>query len=251
MEIFVAGRSLGIEIEFLDSLDDYIVPTSAAFTLTDDTGAVLDSGDITNITSSTHVLSIDAAHNNISTPQGFRQITVVYVDDQGNTRDIEKAYILESVNSLQPGVNSFKSAGQMIVAATNLAGVKSITSGELSDVRLALRQAYKNISRLNVRIRKKDNVLVSSTAELTATDLAELSPARLQRLVDAQLLEANFLIGGNPMEQRRRDGVMSESIGEVSQFFRTSKPLTLPVCREAAQMLEGLIVTQSVGLGRS
>ena len=107
----------------------------------------------------------------------------------------------------------------------------------------ALSQAWQNIDALSVNIDALSGT-VTRTGDLTASDLADLEtnqPRVFRALLSAQMLEADFLAGGNPVEQRRRDGMLSNSVGESAQFYRTSKPLVLPVCREAAVALRGII----------
>jgi len=229
---------------------EYITPISASYSITDEDGQVLVPDTIITPTEFSHLIVVDAASNTITEPQGYRQITVVFTDEKGVTHDIEKAYIIESVNSLIMGENSFKSMGSLIIAASNISGVETLHDSELSDVKVALRQAYSNISRLSVNIRKKNRDIILTTTDLSAADLLELKPNYLARLVQAQIVEANHLLGGNPMEERRQSGILSESVGEVSQFFRTKKPLTSPVCREALEILGILLAPSSKRLGR-
>ncbi|GAL22948.1 hypothetical protein JCM19235_1249 [Vibrio maritimus] len=51
------------------------------------------------------------------------------------------------------------------------------------------------------------------------------------------MLEAEHLLGGDGTEDLRAKGVMSYTVGEVKQFFRTSKPLDLVVSKHALRYI--------------
>ena len=252
MEAFVAGNNLGIEIEFIDSTGTYITPVSARYTLTDAEGTEIISTTAFVPTEPTHVLSIDAASNTLTGVmiQGYRQINVLYEDEKGSTLSTDFAYIIEASNSLVAGQNSFASLGLLMISATNLSSVDEVVEGELSHVRVALRQAYRNISRLSIYLKLGETIYTRSD-ELTHPDLALIPSADRQLLIDAQITEANFLLGGNPMEQRRRDGIMSQSVGETSEFYRTKKPLVTPVSRDTMNILSRLLDIKTRSIGRA
>jgi hypothetical protein len=68
-------------------------------------------------------------------------------------------------------------------------------------------------------------------------------------LLKAQIIEANFLLSDQTPEKQRLAGLLSHSAGESAHFYRTTKPLELPVCRAAALALKGIIsyVTRIAG----
>lgn len=63
------------------------------------------------------------------------------------------------------------------------------------------------------------------------------------------MIEANARLGGTDVSDLRREGLMSATVGEVSQMFRPSKPLVLPISHRALQVLAGYI-TWSVRASR-
>ena len=86
-----------------------------------------------------------------------------------------------------------------------------------------------------------DSYNKGSTRELIDADIGLLQPKTYQRLLRAQVIEADDVLGGNPIEARRRLGLISDSAGESAHFFRTSKPLNLPCCRGAIDELRGIV----------
>ena len=252
METFVAGNNLGIEIEFMDSTGTYLTPVSARYTLTDADGVELIASTDFFPDEPTHVLEILADKNTLGVGivQGYRQISVLYEDDNGSTLSTDFAYIIEATSSLVAGQNSFASLGLLMISATNLSRVEEIVEGDLPEVRVALRQAYRNISRLSMYFKIGDEIYTRSD-QLTHPDLVLIPTADRQLLMDAQITEANFLMGGNPMEQRRRDGIMSQSVGETSEFYRTKKPLVTPVSRDTINILSRLLDIKGRSIGRA
>jgi hypothetical protein len=71
-------------------------------------------------------------------------------------------------------------------------------------------------------------------------------PPRFQNaLKRAQMLEANSILGGNQIADKRRDGIISETIGESKIFLNNRPPLRTPVTREALEALYGYLYYQS------
>lgn len=71
-----------------------------------------------------------------------------------------------------------------------------------------------------------------------------------QILMKAQLLEASAILEADQTLAMRRKGIMSTSVGESSQFFRTSKPLELPMISQKAIGLIKPYLRWSVAVGR-
>jgi len=238
METFIADRDLDVEIQYSDSEGTAITPVSASYSLIDEMGTAILDGVVLAPSAPTETITVLGVNNALlpSAVRGYRELTVTYVDDQGKVRDFNKTWLIESRTTLSPGLTSFATNGSMILTAVGLAEVEEFLNAPVKEQMVSLHQAYRNIAQLPVLITINEKVY-TSTAELDAPTLASLGRLNLDTLKTAQVIEANFLLGGNPMEQRRRDGILSESIGEVSQFFRTSKPLVMPVCREAARVL--------------
>lgn len=208
---------------------------------------------------------------------GYRIFGIFTLGDQGQeTGKIFYEVIVESSNQLQPLVNSFASWGELIMVSRTLAGMTAFScctftgaadttgiGGEGNAPLLAaLINAYHNIGYVNVDfcpprhrsryhsqshmwdhegIFESDIDRVVSTRQLTPELWAKLRPDQREKLIRAQVIEANFLMSGNTPEKQRLAGLLSHSAGESAHFYRTSKPLELPVCRATANALKGII----------
>ena len=53
----------------------------------------------------------------------------------------------------------------------------------------------------------------------------------------AQLYEADQILKGDPVGDKRRAGVVSETIGEAKMFFNARPPLRLALCVQAMETL--------------
>lgn len=184
--------------------------------------------------------------------------------------------IVEASNQLRPLVNSFATWGQLMLVqrtmpnmtgfqcCTSLSGAGAVGEAGESNAQLvaALITAWHNIAQVNVnfcppndRVRYHDQshmwdhegifdtlgTLIRSTRQLTPELWEKIKPWQRDALIRAQLIEANYLLSGNTPEKQRISGLLSHSAGESAHFYRTSKPLDLPVSRETAKSLKGII----------
>jgi hypothetical protein len=184
--------------------------------------------------------------------KSYRRVDVDVIDEAGKSHLIEIVYFVVSGESLQMAVNSFASLPTILVTASEMIHMKVFHFAKKEDQVSALVQAWNNLGQLPVRfedLQGTDSYEKGSTRELIDLDIKSLSPKTFARLVRAQIIEADDVLGGNPIEARRRLGLISDSAGESAHFFRTSKPLNLPCSRAAIDELRG-IVNWSISIGR-
>jgi len=144
---------------------------------------------------------------------------------------------------LQRGINSFASYAQALEELGNMPTVSMAQASTRTQLKRALLQSWANIGALTVDF---ENDLYS-TSQFTDQELDLLTPFQQKQLLQAQIIEADFLLGGNPIEMRRRMGLMSDSAGESAHFMRPTKPVVLPVCRDAAFALTPYIRYTAIG----
>jgi hypothetical protein len=73
---------------------------------------------------------------------------------------------------------------------------------------------------------------------LTPAQLAKLYVPMLDGLKKAQLVEADEILNGDPSIKARQRGLISETVGESSQFYRQGMPLDLPIAPAAMKYLQ-------------
>ena len=141
------------------------------------------------------------------------------------------------------GDNSFGTLAQLQAVMIDMPGVEKLKAADHTSQQQALSQAFFNMDALRVTVYNgvESFYRVGDMDEADMELLEAYDARQWSSLKRAQVIEANFLLGGNPVEDRRRMGLISDSTGESAHFFRTSKPLILAVSRECAQTLRGII----------
>lgn len=193
--------------------------------------------------------------------RAFAQVVIRFWSEEGDVLFEEvQELVLESDTVLRPGHNSFATYPDLVLESMNRADLSAFSAASKEEKTAALITAYYNIGRLSVSFRGNARNrhpllpperlnLVASTVDLTAEDIAVLPNSVQRQLLQAQLIEAEDLLGGNPIERQRLAGLLSHSAGESTHFYRTTKPLELPVNRKTAQALWG-IISYAVRIGR-
>lgn len=183
----------------------------------------------------------------------FATLELAYHDDSNNHfASAEIDLVMASGTTLVSGLNSFAKFPDLFLASYDLVGLDAFKLAQKEDQIIALVNAYYNIGKLRLEFNEPNTLRsagVISSSTLTAIDLLALQPQDRVRLLHAQLIEADFLLGGDPIEMQRRTGLLSHAAGESTHFYRTSKPLELPVSRKTAEALRGLI-TYAIRTGR-
>lgn len=238
MERVIAGQSLAIQVDFESAEGEFFTPSVCLYTVKDAEDSILVDKEAISPESPTHILIISAEVNALDPEEksDYRAVTVEYEDELGRSFTRFFHYVIEQTNTVETGVTSFGTMGSMMIQATRMPGMDEVLESEPYQVMRALAGAYFNIGRMSIDL-SLNGKRFSSTLDMTSEDIAAMSDQMRQRFIQAQLVEADFLLGGNPVEMRRRMGLLSESVGEVSQFFRTARPLILPVCNECASIL--------------
>ena len=187
---------------------------------------------------------VELSNAALTPPFNVEQHHIITIDPQMEVGDAT------GLVQLIEGTNSFDSFEELLLMLPQMPHLKCAISADRASLKGALVGAYQNIGFLTTDFQVYDDTLgvwKVSTADFTDTDLTELSQEDFDKLVRAQLTEANGLLGAYPIEDRRRAGMLSDSVGESAMFFRTRKPLELPVYKETAWVLKGFIMwTKSV-----
>lgn len=197
----------------------------------------------------------------------LRSIQLQCLTSDGNTIPLSASYVVELQDPLQIGINSFMTyanAEFTSLSIPNTPGWDGASDGDriaaLIDARNHICQL--NFSQLNSNVNWgqdslsfiPEGVYPSSYATpdgmflfsgnlsfLTVAQFAQLPPRFMNALYLAQVAEADAILGGDPVEKKRQEGLMLETIGESKMMFRGSKPLQLPCSRRALGYLSYFI----------
>lgn len=186
--------------------------------------------------------------------RAFVTVTYEFLDEQGALiAMLVEEIILESNNLLLPAENSFADYQELMLDSFDMTDLGTFRSATKEEQLAALITAYYNIGSMSVSFfhhRDIDDqtsispellMKISSTRLLDAATLQALKPSIRLQLKRSQLAEAESLLGGNPIERQRVLGLLSHSAGESTHFYRTTKPLELPISKRAAVELRGII----------
>lgn len=166
--------------------------------------------------------------------------------------------IIEATDLLRSLDNSFGTWEELSLLARNMVSLKFYGFAAEDEQKAALINAYHNIADVHVdfcpphsrsRWHSQSQMWdfegalerIYSTRQLTEDTWGKLSYQVKDKLMRAQLIEANFLLADQTPEKQRLSGLLSHSAGESAHFYRTVKPLELPVSRATALALKGII----------
>jgi hypothetical protein len=252
VQTFKAGVAVDIVLPLVDANGKTLYPVSATYSLYDHNGdELLADEDVTlNLDAIALTVRVVAAYNALAVTDktGIRVVDVTVVEADGETRHIEAEYGLYAINRLTLWETSFVEYYESLRLAMDRVDLSLIMSATRSDRESALISAYTKISRMKFSIQGLSDYVYFP--DMGADDIAELPIAFVNALKLAQLLEANSELGADVIEDKRRSGIMSETIGESSMMFRPRTPLVRTLHRAAAEVLAPYISYGAI-LGRT
>jgi len=260
MKTYLASNDV-VETIILD--DDDGVPYAA----TGVTYRVYDENDV-NVVSTTPVTLVDgaldvaitvgASSNELPIGQvrGLRTIELL-IETASGMFGKRVSYVVLNGEVVVKGENSYQTFSEALLGAMDLPGLVAWQDATRDERVAALVDSHSRLAKLRFSI-KYDN---GQTRLGGATEIADIRNLSLEEflalplefissLQKAQIVEADTALGGDPIDEQRRGGLMSSTVGEVSQMYRSGTPLILPVSERALRHLTGY-VKFGIGVGRS
>jgi hypothetical protein len=265
MEVYRAGVSAEITVEAQDEQGSVVLPNSATFIVTDESGTEVATGPA-DISTGAAVITLTPTQMALADGalRGARTVTVDFATDAGTVAN-STTFLIETARTLEIMRNTFQTFAQAELTASELPSLTSWGIKTDYEKRQALVGAYHNIVKLrftvdrpNAQNRIVDRLweteyqggrIIREISDITDLDAAEFArlPAQFVGAIHrAQVAEADVLLGGDVVGEQRRMGLMSHTIGEVSQMFRPGKPVLGPVSPEALHHLAGYVRTSGV-----
>lgn len=164
---------------------------------------------------------------------------------------LETSYYVEDSVPLIVAQNSYQTFGRAKLTAAEITDIHAWDEATDSDRVKALVQAWHNIGRLQFSYERDQDSqayigdrlwMPDSINDLTLAEFNALPTEFLVALRRAQVIEANSLLGGEESEGMRKEGLMSASVGEVSQMFRPGKPVRFSVSKRTLGELGAYVV---------
>lgn len=242
-DVFQANQSLSLKVDLVDQYTgENIDAASVNITLFDEAENII-SGPVaaivdTNASPMTAEFTISALDNTV-TERSMRRVLLEIEDAATNVFTLSYFYLLEQGDKVIPGSNSYGYFAVLLKQSSVMENLDSFNQASHLNKQKALISAFHNIGKCPVYVDVGEGPIHPN--ELDEAELALLDAKTLAKLVRAQVREANFLLGDDPHLDRRRSGLISQSHGEITEFFRVQKPLDLPVCNVALRELTGLV----------
>jgi hypothetical protein len=180
----------------------------------------------------------------VDTIRGLRTVQAEVTDGRG-TIQLEQSYLLAPSANLLIGKTSWVTKGQAILISQMLPGLNGWLGATEEAREMALFEAFRRLQRMPVYAdrRAAQNTLYATAGHFETGLLLDMIPEsfvntdpRFQDAVRrAQVLEADHILTSDPVAQMREAGVISMTVGESSNFFRSQKALDRGLCKRAYQ----------------
>lgn len=231
----LAGKTVKTLVPFVDA-DGTALTTpllSASYSVLDENEVEVHSGVLTvgELALSDYTVEVSGAINTLTADavRGLRTV-VLTMEDTSGTHVISELYYIELNQTLRAGFNSMMTYSQALMLVPDIPLLEGWDAALAdSDRRAALVEAYERLG----RFRLNANYEESTIALYNTTSISTLDSRILSDFRKAQIIEANALLGGEPHHERRLAGVMSESAGESTTFYRTGMALSRGISSRA------------------
>lgn len=199
-------------------------------------------------------IKIDKQYNVIpeNSQLDYRRI-VLNIETEVGTSIEYIEYLLVGEVELTPMVNSYQTYGEAQLTAAKISGLQDWYVVPTQDKISALITAYNKIGKLNFVIPSKEpcrDIEISNLNALTAEEFEALDANFVDAIKRAQVVEANSVSGYNAAEDMKRNNILSYTIGETSQMFKTGNTYTSYLSSDAMDILNGYIV-RKIRIARS
>lgn len=264
LDIYLAGTEVTLTIDLVDAAGNALSVNSVQYSVLNMSGqSVIQQTSLAGFTSgdSQAVVVIPTASNQLtaSASREVRTVELRCATDTG-TVGISKTYAIETADPLKIPETSFQTFPMAQLTALDIPNIEAFNAASERDQIAALMDAREHIIQLNFNLLNSNvnfgqdqlsyvpegsfqsayvarNSLFLFNGNLNLLNETQFNqlPEKFKRaLRQAQVVEANAILGGNPDDVKRTSGIVEERIGESSLKFRTTGvPLRLPVCRRA------------------
>jgi hypothetical protein len=173
-----------------------------------------------NAGNSSSILTIPASQNTTTAKRDARLLNCYLINASGEYV-VSRAYMLKgNVLQLTPLTDSFMSFPQSVLVRVQMAEDQEyfdMLSDELKAI--ALEEAFNRLCKIKFKV--GDTTIL----DIKALDLSAFNALNADFLLDlkkAQIAEANSMVENSPIRDKIRSGIISETIGESSMFFKQS-----------------------------
>lgn len=262
MKLYPENYDVALDFLFTDLNGTPVTPTGVSAVLYDgDDVEIADFGSMPfDVADGKKTVTVAAALNVLGAGElsAVRILRVALVTPAGTIRR-SASYIIEGEQRLEVLNNTFISLEAADALSRDVPNLHGWSGADDESRGAALINAYARLSRIQLKFTVEDPTLTdyqcdrvlnpSTWPDVTKADFNQFPKRFRDALRLAQLVEANAILTDNPIEQRHRAGVISETVGESSIMLRGNR-LDLSVSAEALRYLKGYVYF-NVRIGRA
>lgn len=242
----IAGSDIFFETMLVDSKGLPMNVTILQWSLFNELEQEIAGDTVSDLVGESYAIKVDKQFNEITSNsvRETRMLVVRLMREDGHIETQKTYYLIEKEATLVIGENSFITYLQCLKLVPSIPNLAAFGAATEEQQKAALSYAYTNIGRLtlvdsavglevqrrHIAFYKKQ---VETTRDLDPEDFPYLPENFKADIALAQIVEADHLLGGDGIEALREKGIMSYTVGEVKQFYRTSKPLEIGVSKKS------------------
>ena len=260
MKTYPVGVDIAVTIPFIDLNGDPVTPTGLSVRVLDEDGnQVMPPTSVTLTPGETDLThTIGSAYNSLATGviKGLRVVELSMTTSGGVIPSVVM-YMIQRNSNLVILDDSFQTYEQALVLASQMPALIGWDGATESERKNALAEAFRRLTTIGYRIRRPEDVDTQNTIPdtdeviqprywpiMTLERWGLLSDRFKIAIKKAQIAEANEILRGDIVGDKRRSGLLSETIGESSMMFRSGKPLDLGISASALSYVTGYVETR-------
>lgn len=201
-------------------------------------------------------VEIPSVYHAVTESMVARRVEVVFDTLTSGSYKVTQRYIVSPDATLVFLSNSFAIYERFLIIRQEFPELLGWDATDEDRRTAALIQAHENICRFKFKYRQESDQPVASQSTLYRRDYHtfirdmriieqedwdDFPPHFQLSLRRAQLLEADSLLNGDPIRDKREQGIVSETVGESKMFFNNRPPLRMGVSRAALDHLKRYI----------
>lgn len=257
MKNYPADTLVSFSVPLKNADGAQVVATGYSYRVLNEEGTELVPSTSISVTSLTKSVTVPVPADKNSLASGALggvRVIVSTITTAAGVVDRRDRYTITPIVRLELFRNSFQTYDEALIEALQMQG---LTWGRFTDAdrELGLITAHYKLTKLGYRVREPSDVdrfrsvgwgedwVIKPEAWplMEASRWADLPVNFKTALKRAQIAEANDMLGGAVAASRRREGIMSETIGESSMMFRAGKPVDLGISTSAMAYLQGFL----------
>ena len=178
-------------------------------------------------------ITVNGEHNTLSDAvKGLRTVTLVITDAENHISTLVEHYALITSSTLSVPAESLLTLEEAMLVMMDVPNVAGVEEADSYERRRGLIEASRRICSIRLTPTKGsdqftdfdwggESVFIN---QLSRDQFYALPSAFLNDVRIAAVCEANDVLGGNPNEQARREGILSESVGETTNMYQSGRP---------------------------